>query len=136
LIYAALVVLTTFSFAPSLASAQMAQGRFTLRHDVRWQNANVPAGDYRFSYDPNRPLGVLVLTRMSGARAGFVIMVPDTDTMQSSGESRLMLNTSASGTYVTDMLLPDSGVTLHFRTPRSAEKQIAKTATTPTEGAQ
>lgn len=131
-----MLALTTLSFAPSLASAQVAQGRFTLRHDVRWQNANVPAGDYRFSYDSNRPLGVLVLTKVNGATAGFVIMVPDTDTMNGNGQSRLILNTSATGTYVSDMLLPDSGVTLHFRTPRSAEKQIAKAATAATGDAQ
>ena len=100
-----------------------------------WQNANVPAGDYRYSYDANRPLGVLRLTRLNSAHAGFVIMVPDTDTLKGSGESRLMLNTSATGTYVTDMLLPDSGVALHFKTPRSPEKQMAK-AVPPAEGLQ
>jgi len=135
-VYAALLALTTLSFAPSLASAQVAQGTFTLRHDVRWQNANVPAGDYRFSYDSDRPLGVLVLTRLNSARAGFVIMVPDTDTTESSGQSRLVLNTSATGSYVSAMLLPDSGVTLHFNTPKMGEKQIAKAASAPMEGAQ
>jgi hypothetical protein len=31
------------------ASAQNAiQGHFTMSHEVRWQNANLPAGDYSF----------------------------------------------------------------------------------------
>ena len=52
--YAALLAFTALNFAPSLASAQEpARGKFTLTHDVHWGNASVPAGDYRFSFDPD-----------------------------------------------------------------------------------
>ena len=68
-IYASLLVLTTLNLAPSLASAQEpASGRFTLPHDVLWGKANVPAGDYRFSYDSNGISGVLSLSKLDGAR--------------------------------------------------------------------
>ena len=136
LTYAALLAVSTLSIAPCVASAQVAQGTFTLSHEVRWQNATVPAGGYRFSYDPDRPSGVLVLTRLDSASAGLIIMVPDTDTLENVGASHLVLNSSASGTYVSELLLPDSGVTLHFNTPRRTDKQIAKATTTTTASAQ
>ena len=47
-VYAAVLILSALNFSPSLASAQDAAGTFTLTHEVRWQNAMVPAGKYRF----------------------------------------------------------------------------------------
>jgi hypothetical protein len=136
LIYATLLALTALNFAPSMASAQVAQGTFTLRHDVRWQNASVSAGDYRFSYDASRPLGTLMLRRTDRASAGDIIMVPDTDFAEGSGASRIVLNSSAGGTYVSDMQLPDFGMTLHFNAPRTTEKEIATAAATSVTAAQ
>jgi len=134
--FAAFLALTTLNFAPSLASAQVAQGSFTLSHNVHWQNANVPAGEYRFSYDSGEPLGVLMLTKRDGGSGGYVIMVPGTDPMEGSGPDRLVLNTSASGSYVSDMQLPGFGVTLHFRPPKATEKQMARAAATTMAAAQ
>jgi hypothetical protein len=135
-VFAALLALTALNFAPSLASAQEAHGTFLLGRDVHWQNANVPAGEYRFSYDPARPLGVLMLTRMGSASAGFIVMVPNTDFADGSGSARLVLKTSAAATYVTDMRLPEYGMALHFNTPRPTEKQMAKASTSTMAAAQ
>ncbi len=134
--FASFLALTALNFAPSLASAQEAHGTFTLGRDVHWQNASVPAGEYRFSYDPTRPLGVLMLTRMGSASAGFIIMVPNTDFAEGSGSARIVLNTSAAATYVTDMQLPEFGMALHFNAPRPTERQMAKAATTTMAAAQ
>lgn len=134
--FAAFLALTTLNVAPSLASAQVAQGNFTLSHDVHWQNADVRAGEYRFSYDAGEPLGVLVLTKRDGVGSGYVIMVPDCDIAEGTGPDRLLLTTSASGSYVTAMQLPGFGVTLHFRPPKATEKQIAKVATSTMAAAQ
>ena len=70
--YAALLAVTSLSFVPSPASAQEnARGTFTLTHDVRWQNAMVPAGEYRFSLDADGPASMLVLTKLSGERVYY-----------------------------------------------------------------
>jgi len=53
--YAAVFTLSVLSFAPSLASAQDEGGSFTLTHEVLWQNAVVPAGDYKFSLQSMGP---------------------------------------------------------------------------------
>lgn len=132
--YAALLAFTTLNIAPSPASAQEpAHGKFTLTHDVHWGNARIPAGDYRFSFDPDNPSRMMYLTKISGARAGFLLLVRSTDDAKPSDQSRLILDITPDGTFVSAMQLPEFGMTLHFPVPSHAtEKQIAKAATAPT----
>jgi hypothetical protein len=129
--YATLLAFTALNFAPSLASAQeAAHGKFTLTHEVHFGNAKVPAGDYEFSYDPDATR-MLTLSKMSGARAGYMLMVLSTDEAKPSDLSRLILETTPQGSYVSAIQLPEFGMTLHFNVPsHAAEKQIAKAATT------
>ena len=130
--YTALLALSTLSFAPKLASAQEpARGKFTLSHDVRWGMAKVPGGDYEFSYDPNSVVPVLSLRKISGTPAGFIVIVSATEDSKPSELSRLVLESSPEGSYVSAMRLPDSGMTLVFHAPpHSAERQVAKAANT------
>lgn len=72
---------------------------------------------------------MLTLTKLDGPRAGFVITVPDMSLTEGPGVSRLVITTGASGSYVNAMQLPEFGMTLNFRVPRTPEKQIAKAAT-------
>jgi hypothetical protein len=136
--YATLLALTTLSFAPSRASAQeAASGQFTLPHDVHWQNAVVPAGDYRFSLKSGGPAGVLVLSKLSGARTGFMFLVNDTDETRPSDLNQLVLEETPEGSYVSVMHLPEFGVTLRFRVRSyAAEKQVAQVATAPSAAMQ
>jgi hypothetical protein len=126
--FAALLAAAAFTLAPSSALAQQpARGHFTLTHDVLFGNARIPAGDYEFSYDPQNTAPFLNLSKMSGPRAGFIILVPSTEGTPTGHGSRLVLASSPSGSYVTAMELPDSDLTLHFSTPSgAAQKQIAK----------
>ena len=138
-VYAALLAVTSLNFAPSLASAQdRAQGRFTLSHEVRWQNATVPAGEYRFSLNSDGPSSMLVLTKLSGARTGFFLLVHDTDEIKASSNlNQLVLESTAEGSYVSAMQLPEFGVALKFAVPsKVAEKQMAKVGTTTMASAQ
>ncbi len=136
--YATLLALTTLSLVPSLASAQEpARGKFTLTHDVHWANAVVPAGDYQFTLDSNGIAGVLILNKLNGDPKGFFLMVHDTEEAKSSDLSRLLLQTTPDGSYVSAMQLPDFGMTLHFTVPSAtAEKQIARAVTAPPASAQ
>jgi len=130
-VFATLLAFTTLNFAPTLASAEgPASGQFKLTHEVHWQNAVVPAGEYRFTYDSDGVAGVLTLSRLSDPRAGFIFLVSDTDTSVPTGVSRLELESTPEGNYVSAMLLPESGMTLHFTVPAHATKQMARTATT------
>jgi len=131
--YATLLAVTSLNFAPSLASAQdRAQGTFTLTHDVRWQNALVPAGEYRFSLNSGGVAGVLTLSQLTGARTGFMFVVRDTDEGKPTDRSRLVLETTPQGMYVSAMQLPGFGLTLHFAAPAQSAEKLAKVGTTVT----
>jgi len=130
-VFATLLAFASLNLAPASASAEgPASGRFKLTHNVHWQNAMVPAGEYRFTYVIGGASGLLTLTRISDSGAGFIFLVTDTDEVTPSGGSRLTLESTAQGTYVSALLLPQSGTTLHFRVPAHAEKQMARTGTT------
>ena len=117
-IYAGLLAFTTLNLMPNLASAQEpANGQFTLSHDVHWQNAMVPAGDYKFSLEPEGAFGVLTLSKTSGVREGFVFLVDETDEAKATDSSRLFLQSTSAGSYARAMQLPRFGITLHFTVP-------------------
>ena len=130
-VYAATLAASALNFAPTLASAQEpAHGKFTLAHEVRWGSAKLPAGDYEFAYDPYTGSRMLSLSKVSGTRAGYIVLVPDTDDSKPSDLSRLVLLATADGSYVSAMQLPQFGITLHFAVPsRTTERQIAKAGT-------
>ena len=134
--YATLLAATTLNFAPSLASAQEpARGKFTLTHDVHWENAKVLAGDYEFSFNPNSTSRAMYLTKLSGDHAGYLLLVPNTEDAKPSDQSRLILETISGSSYVSAMELPEFGMTLHFSVPSHAERQVAKAATTASAAA-
>ena len=127
--YAALLAASVFNFAPTLASAEEpARGKFILTHDVRWENASVPAGEYEFAYDPDSISPVMTITKMSGARASFMLMIPVREESKSQDLNRLVLESNPEGSYVSAMQLPECGVTLRFHVPHAAEKLMAKAA--------
>ena len=130
--FAALLVASALSFAPTLASAQQpAHGKFTLTHDVRWGSAKVPAGEYEFSFDPENASPVLILSKVSGVPTGFLMLVPSTEDAKPSDVNRLVLESTPEGSYVSAMQLPLFGMTLEFAVPsHTAEKQMAKAVTT------
>jgi hypothetical protein len=129
-VFATLLALTTMSFMPTLASAEgPAHGEFKLTHEVHWQNAVVPAGDYQFTYAADGASGILTLTKLNGPRTGFIFLVTDTDeeTAPASG-NRLVIEKWNEGSYVKTMQLAEWGETLHFAVPSHPEKQTARTA--------
>ena len=127
-VYATILTLSAFSIVPSLASAQEARGHFTLTHDVRWQNAMDPAGDYRFTLIPNGSASMLTLSKISGSRTGFMLLVSDTSAATTSGIDKLVLVSRSSGSFVSEMELPEYGMSLHFTVP--AEKSATEVAQT------
>jgi hypothetical protein len=130
-IYAGLLAFTTLNLLPSLASGQSpAKGTFTLAHDVHWQNAVVPAGEYRFKYGSEGPVNVITLTKLSGAPSGYMFLVRDSEVSTASGANEIVLATTAEGKYVSAMRLPEFGMTLNFTVPAASTEKLARAATT------
>jgi hypothetical protein len=130
-VYAAALTLSALSVAPSLASAQEAHGRFTLAHEVHWQNALVPAGDYEFSFKASGPSELLFVRRLSGSGPGFMMLVNDIAESRPSDLNQLVLVSREGKSFVSAMDLPEAGVTLHFAVP-SETHQVALAGTAPT----
>jgi hypothetical protein len=127
--YAAVLTLSALNFAPTLASAQEAAGSFTLTHAVHWQNAIVPAGEYRFTIGGSGPAEMLTLHKMSGSAATFMLLVTDVGASQPSDMSQLVVVSRAGGRFVSTMQLPEFGVTLRFAVPVEA-REVAQTVAT------
>ncbi|MGA9545029.1 MAG: hypothetical protein WBQ85_15750 [Candidatus Sulfotelmatobacter sp.] len=127
-VYAAALVLSALNFTPSLASAQDAAGTFTLTHEVHWQNAVVPSGKYRFTVAAGGPGEMLTLRKVDGS-AGFMLLVADAENSRPSDDSQLVLVSRPSGSFVSTMQLPESGLTLHFMVP-SEPREIAQAVAT------
>jgi hypothetical protein len=116
-VYAAVLTVSALNIAPSLASAQDAAGNFTLTHEVRWQNAVVPAGKYRFTVGASGPSELLTLRKINGDGAGFILLVTDSEASQPSDLSQLVVVSRSGESFVSTMQLPEFGMTLHFAVP-------------------
>jgi len=137
-VYAAMLAASVLNFGPSLASAQeRAHGKFTLTHEVHLGTATLAAGDYEFSFDPDTGTRMLSLSKLSGTRAGYMVLVPATDDAKPSDQSRLVLVATPDGSYASAMQLPEFDMTLHFAVPsHTTERRIAKAASTATASGQ
>ena len=129
--YAAVLAVSALTLASNAAVTEApTHDKFTLAHDVRWGNALVPAGDYEFSYDPYVKSPILTLTKVSGTRASYMLLVLSAEDSKATNSNRLVLETVADGNYVSTMELAECGMTLYFTVPSHPAKQMAKTATT------
>ena len=132
--YAAVLTLSALNFAPNQAFAQDAAGTFTLSHEVHWQKAIVPAGEYRFTLGADGPEELLTLRKVSGNAAGFMLLVTDVEASQPLGPSQIVVLSRTSGRFVSTMLLPQFGMTLHFAVPAETS-EVAQTAASTTQTA-
>jgi hypothetical protein len=124
--YAALVTLVALCAASTPASAEERHGKFTLAHEVHWQQAVLPAGEYAFSLKEQGPSQVMTVQKLDGDRVGYILLVPDVQSASADEVNRLVLVSRAAGSFVDRMELPEFGVSLHFKVPDS---EVAKTAT-------
>jgi hypothetical protein len=115
--YAVVLTLSALNFAPSLASAQEVAGTFTLAHEVHWQNAVVPAGEYRFTIGVDGPKEMLTLHKVNGTAASFMLLVTEAEASRPSDLTQLVVVARANERFVTTMRLPEFGMTLHFAVP-------------------
>ena len=137
-VYAAILAASALNFSPTPASAQEpARGKFTLTHEVHLGGAKLPAGEYEFSFDPDSGSRMLNLSKISGNLTRYIVLVPDTEEAKPSDRSRLVLESTPDGSFVSAMQLPEFGMSLHFTVPsHTTERQIAKAAPTVLEQGQ
>ena len=125
--YAAVFAVSAVCLTAASAAAETAHGRFTLTHEVHWQQAVLPAGDYYFTIGEQGPSELLTIEKMSGGRTGFMMMVQDTEPVKPDATSQLVVVSTPAGAFVDRMDLPDYGMSLHFKVPSQAS-ETAKSA--------
>jgi hypothetical protein len=128
-LYVAALAASTLSLVPSPASAQEASGSFALTHDVRWQNAIVPAGTYRFTIEASGSSALLTLSKMSGNIREFMLLSTDLEESRPADVSQIVLISRANKSFVSEMKLPEFGMKLRFAVPAES-REIAKAVTT------
>jgi len=112
-----LFTVSTLSLFISPASAETARAHFRLTHEVHWQNAILPAGEYSFSMGEEGPSEMLTIHKLSGEWTSYILMVQDVTPSKSADLSRLVLVSRPAGSFVERVELPEFGVTLHFKVP-------------------
>jgi hypothetical protein len=135
-VYSVVLALSALTFTPSPASAQELHGSFTLSHEVRWQRYVVPAGDYRFEVQPKGPSAILLLRKVSGDSAGFLILADNAELSKPSALAKLVVVARRSGSYVSSMDLPEFGETLRFAVPAESPEAAQVTVISSDPSAQ
>ena len=123
---AVVVSLIAFGAMSASASAQSARGTFKLGHEVQWQDAAVPAGEYEFSLEPSGAASLLTLRSRSGSGQGFILLVKDVRQARPADLNRLVLVSRTGKSFVRSLELSSFGTTLNFTVPpETATNEIA-----------
>jgi hypothetical protein len=98
------------------ASAQAAfQGSFTLSHEVRWQSATLPAGDYTFQMESlSNPVRIIV----KGPN-GYQFVSAVVADQKAIGKSMLIVETRGNRSTVSELRLAPIGRSLRYAVPKA-----------------
>jgi len=108
------------------ASAQNAfQGRFTLAHEIRWQSAVLPAGDYTFAMESTAMPCTMIVRGPNGATFE---LSSSTDKRTVEGPSVLILERRNGDFYVRELYMADRGLHVFYNVPKGpkSEKLLAQ----------
>jgi hypothetical protein len=116
-----MLVITAFALASICLSATPAtaqgvyKGSFILPHEVRWQNATLPAGDYTFEM---KSLEASSLIRLNGPKGSQFIPALVANE-EASEQSMLVIETRGSVSAVAELRLSGIGRSLRYATPKA-----------------
>jgi hypothetical protein len=104
------------------ASASQAQaiykGSFTLNHDVRWQNATMPAGDYTFTVQSSTRSKPVLVTGPNGTVFQMPLVTAET---KIADQSKLILEWRGDNLCVREMELGEIGLNIRYTVPKATE---------------
>ncbi|MGA8153152.1 MAG: hypothetical protein WB952_19530 [Terriglobales bacterium] len=125
--------------AGSSAAQTVAHGKFSLEHEVHWQNALVPPGEYEFFVNRTGGAQFLMLQRTGVGSAGFFLMIPTSAPADTSGIDKLLIVHRGEQRFVSSMELPQYGVSLDFSVPSETAdsgKPVAQLRTVTSGGSE
>jgi hypothetical protein len=122
---AAIGILGACVSAIPMAAQNKIQGRFTLSHEIRWQNANLPAGDYTFVMESSSRTSPMVVTGPNGS----VFQLPSVISQTKAGNRSALILERRGGMYVvSEMDLAQVGLKIQYRVPHlpKSEQELAQ----------
>lgn len=126
------------TLVPGRAAAQdvlpMAEGKFTLSSEVRWEKAVLSPGNYSLSVDSvssSTPFAIITISDDKRIVATFMSIGRRKETVSGSGALNLIL--SGDMPMVRSLDLPEVGVVFNFPVPKSAVL-LAEGSVTPKHG--
>jgi hypothetical protein len=104
------------SALPAAAQARI-EGHFTLSHEVRWQNATLPAGDYKFSLPSATMTSPMFVTGPNGT----IIEVTHVISFEQNNRPSVMtLEQRGRDYYVSELDLSEVGVQIRYNVPKQS----------------
>jgi hypothetical protein len=103
------------AFAGSTPAQNRVSGSFTLSHEVRWQNANLPAGDYTFSLASTSRMSPMIVTGPNGSIFELASVISE---RHANKPSVLVLERFAGTSFVRELYLDEIGVQLDYNVPK------------------
>jgi hypothetical protein len=116
--------LSASTFVASAFAQNAAQGSFTLTHEIRWQNATLPAGDYTFQLKSASRGNAMTVTGPNGT----VFQLASVIERKADGPSILKLERRGEAYFVSEMDLPQVGIQLGYVVPKApkGEQELAQ----------
>jgi hypothetical protein len=115
LVIASFALAAIFASATPAAAQQAFKGSFTLTHEVRWQKATLPAGDYTFEMKSVSVPSLITLNGPNGYQFIPALVANERDSEQ----SMLVIETHGSISAVTELRLSSIGRTLRYAAPKA-----------------
>jgi len=118
------------SALPAAAQGQYV-GHFTLPHEVRWQNANLPAGNYSFTIPSLTAMSPMTVTGPNGSVFEMARWVSDG---RGNAPNVLIIEQRQGAYYVRELDLNGAGVQLNYNLPKREHRtELLGQAPTSTE---
>jgi hypothetical protein len=115
LVVASVALAAIFASATPAAAQKAFKGSFTLTHEVRWQNAMLPAGDYTFEMKSISGPSLITLKGPNGSRFIPALVMSE----KISEQSMLVIETRGSISAVTELRLSSVGRSLRYAAPKA-----------------
>jgi hypothetical protein len=115
LVIASFALAAIFASATPAAAQQAFKGSFTLTHEVRWQKATLPAGDYTFEMKSVSGPSLIIVRGPNGPSLIPALVANERDSEQ----SMLVIETHGSISAVTELRLSSIGRTLRYAAPKA-----------------
>ena len=123
-----LMGLVALCLAAGTAGAQTYKGEFNLADPVKWDQANLPAGEYTLTIDSTASGQSFGILRSESAHVAVMVVPQLTTEQESGGESVLSIQRVGDQAVVRSMYISELGRLFDFPVPREARKNVEQVA--------